>query len=358
PYSTPLECHQNTLRSQACLTTAAPNSASRSGIIRPTLAILGQSDVSLSGAPRQSLSARILPICGVQCELAASTTQSGPPCGVPSSVGRPANFPFPLSPHLCFHRHKSGSPTEVRTRGVAMRKRLTLTTGLASVVACTIGVSAQAYEAGPVTGGGTIDGKVIFNGAVPTRKIIPNKDVEVCGGIREEPLIEVGPDKGVQNAVVYLVDVAKGKAWPAAGKPPELDNIKCRFVPNVQVIPAGPLVVVNDDPVLHNTHGYYGKRTAFNMALPNQGQRIPTELTRAGTVRVDCDAHGWMEGWIYVVDNPYYAITGADGKFSIADVPPGNYTLVTIQSFTGPLQQSVTVEGGKPTNLNIELKKR
>ena len=67
--------------------------------------------------------------------------------------------------------------------------------------------------------------------------------------------------------------------------------------------------------MLHNTHGYYGKRTAFNLALPNEGQRIPTELPRAGAVRVDCDAHGWMEGWIYVVDNPYYAVTGADGKF-------------------------------------------
>ena len=106
-----------------------------------------------------------------------------------------------------------------------MKKLLTLTTGLVAIVlAGMIGVPAQAYEAGPVTGGGTIDGKVVFNDAVPTRKIIPNKDVEVCGGIREEPLIEVGPDKGVKNAVVYLVDVAKGKAWPAAAKTPELDN--------------------------------------------------------------------------------------------------------------------------------------
>jgi hypothetical protein len=238
-------------------------------------------------------------------------------------------------------------------------KRLTLTAEFSAIVlAWTIAVPARAYEAGPVAGGGTIDGKVVFNDAVPTRKIIPNKDVEVCGGIREEPLIAVGPDKGVQNAVVYLVEVAKGKAWPAAGKTPELDNRKCRFEPEVQVIRAGPLDVVNDDPILHNTHGYYGKRTAFNMALPNQGQRIPTELTRAGIVRIDCDAHGWMEGWIYVVDNPYYAITDADGKFSITDVPPGSYTLVAIHSFTGPLQQSVTVAAGKPTNLTIELKKQ
>ena len=237
-----------------------------------------------------------------------------------------------------------------------MRKRVSHVTALV-VTAAMVAMPALAYDVGTVTGGGTIEGKVVYNGAVPTRKIIPNKDVEVCGGIRDEPLVEVGPDKGVKDAAVYLVDVAKGKAWPPASKAPELDNIKCRFEPDVQVIPAGPLDVVNKDPVLHNTHGYYGKRTAFNMALPNEGQRIPTELTRAGTVRVDCDAHGWMEGWIYVVDNPYYAVTGADGKFSITDVPSGTYTLVAIQSYTGPVQQSVTVASGKPTSLTIELKK-
>ena len=104
--------------------------------------------------------------------------------------------------------------------------------------------------------------------------------------------------------------------------------------------------------MLHNTHGYYGKRTAFNLALPNKGQRIPTELPRAGEVRVDCDAHGWMEGWIYVVDNPYYAVTGADGKFSITDVPPGDYKLVAVQPFTGPVEMPVTVAGGQPTTLD------
>jgi len=217
---------------------------------------------------------------------------------------------------------------------------------------------ARAYEAGAVTGGGSIEGRVTYSGPVETRKIIPNKDVEVCGGIREEALIEVGPDKGVQNAAVYLVDVAKGKAWPPPSKPPELDNVKCEFVPHVQIIPAGKLDVVNKDPVLHNSHGYYGKRTAFNMAQPNEGQVIPADLTRAGIVRVDCDVHGWMEGWVYVVDNPYYALTDMNGKFSIADVPAGTYKLIAVQSVTGPNEQTVTVSAGKPTSLTIELKKQ
>ena len=230
--------------------------------------------------------------------------------------------------------------------------------GLLAIIAiATASAPAQSYEVGAVTGGGTIEGTVVYRGDVPTKKIIITKDVQTCGGTREEPLIRVGADQAVESAVVYLVDVASGKAWPEQGKTPELDNVKCRFEPEVQVIRAGPLDVVNADPVLHNTHGYYGTRTAFNLALPNQDQRIPVELKRPGTVRVDCDAHGWMEGWIYVVDNPYYAITGADGKFTITDVPPGTYKLVAVQSFTGPVEMPVIVTGGQSTKLDIELKK-
>jgi hypothetical protein len=230
--------------------------------------------------------------------------------------------------------------------------------GLLVVVATAVTASpAQSYEVAKVSGCGSIEGTVVYNGTVATKKIIPTKDVQTCGGAREEPLIRVNADKAVESAVVYLEAVAKGKDWPEKGKTPQLNNHDCRFEPDVQVIPAGPLDVVNSDPVLHNTHGYYGKRTAFNMALPNQGQTIPTELPRAGTVRVDCDAHGWMEGWIYVVDNPYYTITGADGKFTITDVPPGDYKLVAVQPFTGPVEMPVTVKGGESTKLDIELKK-
>ena len=227
-----------------------------------------------------------------------------------------------------------------------------------ALAAGTAATPVLAYDAATVSGGGSVEGTIVFNGTPGTRKIVPTKDVETCGEPREEALIEVGPDKGVKDAVVYLVGVNGGKAWPPAAKKPELDNLKCRFEPSVQVIQAGPLDVINKDPVLHNTHGYYGKRTAFNMAQPNQNQPIGAELPKAGAVKVDCDAHGWMEGWIYVVDNPYYALTGADGTFKIADIPPGEYDLVAMQSASKPVQQKVTIEGGKPTSLSIELKKK
>lgn len=228
---------------------------------------------------------------------------------------------------------------------------------LASLAAALAG-PALAYEVRAVEGGGTIEGVVRFNGAVEMRTIIPTKDMAVCGAPREEPVIRVGADKAVESAVVYLVGVTAGKAWPAAAAAPKLNQENCRFHPEVQVIAAGPLDVMNSDPVLHNTQGFYGRRSAFNIALPNQGQVIPVELQRPGAVRIDCDAHGWMEGWIYVVDSPYHATTGVDGAFSITDVPPGEYTLMAVQPSTGPVEMKVTVAAGQATRLDIELKKK
>ncbi len=116
-----------------------------------------------------------------------------------------------------------------------------------------VSIPALAYDVIAVSGGGKIEGKVVFQGDVPTKKIIPTKNREVCGGPRDEPLILVGPDKGVEDVVVYLKEVPKGKAWGKPPKPPEIDNVKCRFEPTVQVIQAGAIDVVNTDPVLTTT---------------------------------------------------------------------------------------------------------
>ena len=183
--------------------------------------------------------------------------------------------------------------------------------------------------------------------------------------MRKEPKILVGPDKGVEEGIVYLKKVKKGKPWTKeSAKVPVLNQEKCRFSPTVQIIRKGKIAIVNSDPVLHNTHGYLCKklgkqckRTVFNLALPNQGQRIEKNMKRPGTVKVDCDAHGWMLGWMQVVDNPYYALTDADGKFSITQVPPGKYTLVAFQGYTGGIEIPIVVKAKEKLEITAELKK-
>jgi hypothetical protein len=217
--------------------------------------------------------------------------------------------------------------------------------------------SAAAYEVVTVTDGGTIKGKVVYQGTVPMKKIIPTKDRATCGEVREQAEIVVGADKGVEDAVVFLRGVERGKAMEKPAKKPEIDNVKCEFVPHVQAVPVGTIVVVNSDPVMHNTHAFHGKQTVFNLALPVKGQRVERPMRKPGIHRVECDTHGWMLAWIYVADNPYYAVTRKDGAFTITDVPPGTYSLVAWHELTGEQELKVTVKPKEAVDVPIELKK-
>ena len=240
-------------------------------------------------------------------------------------------------------------------------KGIFVSASLVVAAACLLGSAsvAPAYDVVTVTDGGSIKGKVTFDGPQPPkRKIVPTKDREACGsGVREVDQITVGPDKGVLESIVYLKQVEKGKAFAKPPKTPELNNLKCDFDPHIQVMPAGDIVVVNSDPVLHNTKSFIDKAPVFNLALPNQGQRITRAVKRTGIMRVECDAHGWMLGWVYVADNPYYAITAKDGTFAITDVPPGSYTLVAWHEFTGAKEIPVTVKAKEAAAVAVELKK-
>lgn len=239
--------------------------------------------------------------------------------------------------------------------------RMMLTLGLMTAFVGLLVLPVQSYQEVEVTNGGTIQGRVIFVGAPPPmRHVIPTKDKEVCGGPRQEPRIILGPNQEVKDAIVYLKDVEKGKPWDKPDKTPVIDNVTCRFTPKIQVVPAGNIRIHNADPVLHNTHGYYRfdsrRRTAFNVALPNKGDQVERALRRPGITDIECDAHGWMQGWVLVADNPYYATTPADGSFTLANVPPGTYTLETFQHYTGAVETSVTVKPQETVNVTVELK--
>lgn len=213
-----------------------------------------------------------------------------------------------------------------------------------------------AYQQGTVNDGAVIKGRVIYSSGVPMKKVIPSNP-EVCGKPHDIPLIETSENGGVTDAVVYLDKVKSGKAWPKRGAPPRLDNVECRFRPQLIAMQPGPLIIVNSDPVLHNTHAFYGRRTALNIALPKKGLEIERELTRPGIVRVECDEHGHMSARVLVAANPYYAATANAGRFNIDQVPPGEYTLIVYQEETGPIETRITLKKGETRELNIDLAK-
>jgi hypothetical protein len=228
---------------------------------------------------------------------------------------------------------------------------------IAGTLIASSALAAKKYKGGVVENGGVIRGSIVFKGPVPTLKVvIPEKDRAACGNDREGPALIVGPNKGVRDVIVYIKKIGKGKPWAKPAEAAVLTNVKCRFEPHVQVMRKGKLTIVNDDPILHNTHGFYGKRTAFNMALPKQGERIEASLRRTGLARMECDAHAWMRAYVYVAKNPYWAITGDGGAFVLPDLPPGSYTLVVAQGHVKTLEVPVTVKAGGEAVVSIELK--
>jgi hypothetical protein len=203
------------------------------------------------------------------------------------------------------------------------------------------------YQQATVSNGGKITGQVKFDGPIPEPYVIwVKKDAEVFGAKVPDERLLISKDGKLQNVVVMLEGITPGKAWPTVN--PTLENRGGRFIPHVQAAPRGAsLEVVNGDPVLHNTHGFQESRTVFNLALPNTGQRIKQTLRRAGIIEVMCDSHDWMNGWVLVLDHPYFAVTGKDGTFEITDVPPGAYKLTAWHEKLGRLEQQVTVTAGK-----------
>jgi len=235
------------------------------------------------------------------------------------------------------------------------------TLAVAAAAGLILGVVAQApaYEGGEVKDGGMITGSIKFAGAPPARKEVPvTKDKEVCG--KEKHLswdLIVGPNKGIENAVVSLTDVKKGKKW--ATTKATLDQNSCVYKPHVLVVPAGATIdILNSDGILHNIHTYSTANPAFNKAQPKFKKVLTADFKKPETIKVTCDAHGWMLGWIVVSDHPYVAVTDEKGEFTLKDVPPGHYKLEIWHETLGKSTKEVTVKSKEETKVQIELAKK
>jgi hypothetical protein len=219
---------------------------------------------------------------------------------------------------------------------------------------------ADPYTVIAVSNGGTIQGVVKLAGRAPTiAPIVVTKNQDYCGESIPNPVYVVGKDGGVQNVEVYLKDITTGKALQTEPIAISLVNSHCMFRPRVQGASVGQQITISsEDPVLHNTHPQNSETNAtiYNIALPYKGFSVTKPLpANPQLIKVKCDAHEWMHAWIWEFDQPYFATTGEDGKFTIKDVPPGTYTLVAWQEAAGEKSMSVTVAAGKTVTADIQL---
>jgi len=215
---------------------------------------------------------------------------------------------------------------------------------------------ALAYDEVDVKNGGALSGTVKVTGTIPADGIVKvTKDSQHCGNTLPREKYVVAADGGVKYAVVLIKEIKSGKPLPKT--PIEIDNVKCAFVPHVQAAVKGQqLIIKNTDPMLHNTHLYLNNRTVYNFALPVTGMEVKKPIRKAGLISVECDAHSWMKGYLYITEHPYIAVTDKAGKFKIDNIPPGTYDIVIWHEALGTQEKKVTVEAGKTVDMNIEFK--
>jgi len=217
------------------------------------------------------------------------------------------------------------------------------------------GDTAKTPEPAAPAGKGTIKGKVAFTGTAPTPAPINRDSDPVCKATprnAEDVLVENGALRNV------IVRISKGVRTPVAGSGSiEINQTECMYTPRVSAISAGQKIAVkNGDQTMHNVHTYPPEgESGLNRAQVPGSNAIEVEYTTHGAVvAFKCDVHPWMAAHVSVTNHPYFAVTGADGTFNIADVPAGSYTLEAWHEKFGSKTADITVaaDGTVETNFS------
>jgi plastocyanin len=205
---------------------------------------------------------------------------------------------------------------------------------------------------------GNIAGKITFAGTAPKPGVVRMDSDPNCvqpGVTATDETVVVGGDGALQNVFVYVKDGLGNLRFPVPAQAVVLDQKGCHYVPHVFGAQVGQAVeIVNSDPTLHNVHAVPMANQEFNTGQPLAGMKHTHQFsTREVMVPFKCDVHPWMHAWAGVLDHPYYAVTGADGAFSLKGLPPGTYTIEAWHETLGTQTQSVTI--GEKESKDVEF---
>lgn len=208
---------------------------------------------------------------------------------------------------------------------------------------------------------GSLTGKVSFKGTPPVPETLRVNADPVClqalGSSSKSEAALVAPDGGVQNAFVYVKDTLSDYAFDVPAAAVKLDQKGCRYEPRVFGVQVGQGVdIVNSDATLHNVHALPMINSEFNKGQPVQGSHMTQVFTAPEVmVRFKCDMHAWMAAYGGVMTHPFFAVTTADGAFSIKGLPPGTYELAVWHEKFGTTSQTVKIDASQAQTANFTL---
>jgi len=205
---------------------------------------------------------------------------------------------------------------------------------------------------------GSLQGSVLYSGEVPERVELPYKGNPECVAeahdtiLSEELLVKDGK---LQNAFVYIKEGLEDYEFPAPKTPVDIYNKGCIYLPHVVGAQVDqPIKLINNDATFHNIHSFAKNQKGWNIGLPFQGMKQIKKFSEPEVaVKLKCDLHPWMIGYVGIVSHPYFFVTGEDGSFSMDNVPVGDYVLEVWHEKLGT--KTIEVSIGAGSNQNVEL---
>lgn len=234
-----------------------------------------------------------------------------------------------------------------------MKKSLLLLTLLAS--------SAALLRAGDITG------TITLKGTPPPETDIGAKMKETSpdcaamyadGKFPTTHFYVVGKNGEFGDVIVSLKEIS-GKSQGASAAPIIIDQKGCVYTPQILAVQTGQKVIVkNSDNCVHNVHTVPKVNAMVNQVQMPHGEDLTFTFDKPEPfLKFQCDVHPWMFAWVSVFDHPYFAISGADGKFTIKNVPPGKYTLEAAHRKLGIQTAAIEVtDAGASQNFTFETK--
>jgi hypothetical protein len=215
----------------------------------------------------------------------------------------------------------------------------------------------------PLATAADITGTITLKGTPPKEKdITPLKDDATCGKFHTEMptthFYVVGPNASLADVVVSLQGIS-GQSTGGTASPVSLDQKGCEYTPQILAVQTDQKILVkNSDPVLHNIHDLPtvpGNKEQNMAQMPGSSELTFTFPKPEMFLKFKCDVHPWMFAWVSVFDHPYFAVSGKDGTFKIANVKPGKYTIQAAHRKAGTTTQEIEVKEGAPTKVDFTL---
>lgn len=218
--------------------------------------------------------------------------------------------------------------------------------------------AAQQYTTIDWANSGTISGTIHFTGKAPKRIPIDMGQDPVCSlsptNLTEQYVVD---KDGLENVFVSIKSGLGDKAYGSPSTAVVMDQKGCRFVPHVVGVMVGqPVTFTNSDATMHNVHMIptVGTNQSVDISeAPNSQGESRGFSSPELMIPVRCNNHPWMEGFINVVANPFYAVSADGGHFTIKGVPPGTYTIAADHEVLGEKTATVTVTAHQTATVDI-----